>query len=260
MPEYEHILVDHEDGVAIVTLNRPEVLNAMNNKLSAELHDAIVQADANDDVGCIVITGSGGKAFTAGGDIHEQRENDVKFSQEELDAKRDVYMSGAYEISASKKPTIGMMNGLAYGGGAVLASSLDMQIGLLRKNEVPISGRLRTHKQHLDFAQSGRLADGKRVAVFCPYRGIGRSISHRAPQSSCPESELRDKTMTLAKLIAGNHTGAVTGIKELMLRDLGTDLRTQWTHEVDHGKNIMRGAKAEDAFPDFIARKGREIS
>ena len=70
MPEYEHILVDHEDGVAIVTLNRPEVLNAMNNKLSAELHDAIVQADANDDVGCIVITGSGEKAFTAGGDIH----------------------------------------------------------------------------------------------------------------------------------------------------------------------------------------------
>ena len=70
----------------------------------------------------------------------------------------------------------------------------------------------------------------------------------------------RDKTMTLAKLIAGNHTGAVTGIKELMLGDLGTDLRAQWTHEVDYGKNIMRGAKAEDAFPDFIARKGREIS
>ena len=109
MPEYEHILVDHEDGVAIVTLNRPEVLNAMNNKLSAELHDAIVQADANDDVGCIVITGSGGKAFTAGGDIHEQRENDVKFSQEELDAKRDVYMNGAYEISASKKPSMSLL-------------------------------------------------------------------------------------------------------------------------------------------------------
>ena len=144
MPEYEHILVDHEDGVAIVTLNRPEVLNAMNNKLSAELHDAIVQTDANDDVGCIVITGSGEKAFTAGGDIHEQRENDVKFSQEELDAKRDVYMSGAYEISASKKPTIGMMNGLAYGGGAVLASSLDMQIGCEKRSS--ISGcRLRSH-------------------------------------------------------------------------------------------------------------------
>ena len=66
--------------------------------------------------------------------------------------------------------------------------------------------------------------------------------------------------MELAKLIATNHTGAVTGIKELMLRDLGTDLRTQWEHEIDHGKNVMRGAKAEDAFPEFIARKGRKIS
>ena len=50
-------------------------------------------------------------------------------SGDELDAKRDVYMKGAFEISASKKPTIGMMNGLAYGGGAVLASSPDMRIG-----------------------------------------------------------------------------------------------------------------------------------
>ena len=60
---------------------------------------------------------------------------------------------------------------------------------------------------------------------------------------------------------SGPDTGFLRdGIKELMLRDLGTDLRTQWEHEIDHGKNVMRGAKAEDAFPDFIARKGRKIS
>ena len=60
---YELILVEQEDGVTIVTLNRPEVLNAMNHQLNHELHDAVAQANADDEIGCIVITGSGGRAF-----------------------------------------------------------------------------------------------------------------------------------------------------------------------------------------------------
>ncbi len=123
---YEHILVEKEDGVAILTLNRPDKLNAMNRLLSRELRDAVLAADADDEVGCIVITGAGDKAFSAGGDIHEQREDDRRYTQEQLDAMRT---RGPYEIAASKKPTIGMINGLAYGGAAVLASSLDMRIG-----------------------------------------------------------------------------------------------------------------------------------
>src|SRR5215471_14570650 len=123
---YEHILVDREDGVGIVTLNRPDKLNAMNRKLSAELREAVKEFDADDDIGCIVLTGAGEKAFSAGGDIHEQREDDRRFMQEELDARRS---RGSYEIAVSAKPTIGMINGLAYGGAAVLASSLDMRVG-----------------------------------------------------------------------------------------------------------------------------------
>ncbi len=56
---YETILVDVEDGVGTITLNRPDKLNAMNRKLSAELHDAVKALNANDDVGCIVVTGAG---------------------------------------------------------------------------------------------------------------------------------------------------------------------------------------------------------
>src|SRR6185436_619433 len=110
---YEHILVDVEDGVAIITLNRPEKLNAMNRKLSKELHHAVKQTETDDAIGCIVITGAGEKAFSAGGDIHEQLADDASHSDEELDAMRDRTRS--YDISASVKPTIGMMNGLAYG-------------------------------------------------------------------------------------------------------------------------------------------------
>ena len=125
---YEHILVDTEDGVGIVTLNRPDQLNAMNRKLSGELHDAVKRLDADDTIGSIVITGAGTRAFSAGGDIHEQREDDRRYTQEELDAVRPP-RRGSFEIAASAKPTIGMINGLAYGGAAVLASSLDIRVG-----------------------------------------------------------------------------------------------------------------------------------
>src|SRR5215813_12332746 len=127
--QYQCILVEKSEGVAILTMNRPEQLNAMSHQLGTELHDAVTHMAADDEVGCIVITGAGDRAFSAGGDIHEQREDDRRYTQAELDARSLVRTRGSYEISACPKPTIGMMNGLAYGGAAVLASSLDMRVG-----------------------------------------------------------------------------------------------------------------------------------
>ena len=120
---YEHILVEIEDGVSIITLNRPEVLNAMNHQLNDDLYQAVVQANDNDEVGCIVITGTGERAFSAGGDIHEQRRDAQDLTEEQRTVNSVRYTQRAYEISASAKPIIGMMNGLAYGGAAVLSSS-----------------------------------------------------------------------------------------------------------------------------------------
>jgi Enoyl-CoA hydratase/carnithine racemase len=125
----ECVLSEKSEGVAILTMNRPAQLNAMSHQLSSELHEAVARMSADDEVGCIVITGAGTRAFSAGGDIHEQREDDRRFSQEELDARNALRARGSYEISACPKPTIGMINGLAYGGAAVLASSLDMRVG-----------------------------------------------------------------------------------------------------------------------------------
>ena len=77
---YEHILLEREDGVGIVTLNRPESLNAMNRKLGAELRDAMKQLNEDDAIGCIVVTGAGEKAFSAGGDIKEQLADDKRYT------------------------------------------------------------------------------------------------------------------------------------------------------------------------------------
>src|SRR5438128_8794578 len=98
----------------------------MNRRLVSEMDEAVGRLDADDAVGCIVLT-CAGRAFSAGGDIHEQLEDDRRYSDEALDRMRT--RRGYLDISISKKPNIGMMNGLAYGGAAVIASALDMRIG-----------------------------------------------------------------------------------------------------------------------------------
>src|SRR5690242_4379534 len=94
------VLVEKSEGVGILTMNRPDQLNAMNQQLSTELHEGVVRLAADHEVGCIVITGAGTRAFSAGGDIHEQREDDRRYTQQQLDARNAVRARGSYEISA----------------------------------------------------------------------------------------------------------------------------------------------------------------
>ncbi len=72
-----------------------------------------------------------------------------------------------------------------------------------------------------------------------------------------PRAQLRAKTMEIATAIAKNDRRSVMGIKSLLLRDLGCTLVEQWANEKEYTRYVLPGAKAEDAFPEFIARKGR---
>lgn len=251
---YEHILSEIEDGVAIITLNRPDKLNAMNRKLNQELHQAVKAAEADDNVGCLVITGSGDRAFTAGGDIQEQLSNDAKFSDQELDAMRDSRRS--YEISACAKPVIGMINGIAYGGGAVLASSLDIRLGCEGTKFRFLAaayGRINstwTLPNQVGWPKAKELLFTARIVEAEEAFQIGL-LNHLVPRA-----QLREKTMEMAKLIAKNHHGAVQGVKALMLKQMAMNLEDQYEAEKDYTTHVLRGAKAKDAFPDFIARKG----
>jgi len=251
---YEHILVDIEDGVAILTLNRPEKLNAMNRKLGQELHHAVKQAESDDAIGCIVITGAGDRAFTAGGDIHEQLSNDAQFSDKQLDEMRDNKMR--YEISACAKPVIGMVNGLAYGGGAVLVSSLDMRVGCEGSKFRFLAaayGRINstwTLPNQVGWPMAKELLFTARIVEAEEAYRIGL-LNHLVPRA-----QLRAKTMELAKMIAANHRGAVIGIKALMLKQMTQGLEEQFEAEHEYTTHVLRGAKAKDAFPEFIKRKG----
>jgi enoyl-CoA hydratase len=250
---YEHILVDIEDGVGIITLNRPEKLNAMNRRLVSEMHEAVGRLDADDAVGCIVLTGAG-RAFSAGGDIHEQLEDDARFTDDELDRMRT--RRGYLDISTSKKPNIGMMNGLAFGGAAVLSSSFDMRIGCEDSKFRFLAaayGRINstwTLPNQVGWPIAKELLFTARVVEAEEAYRIGL-LNHLVPRD-----QLRAKTMELARTIAGNHREAVIGVKALLLKQMNQDLEAQWDEERRYTTQVMRNAKAKEAFPEFMARKG----
>ena len=119
---FETIIVDTTDYVATITLNRPEALNALNAKLMSELCQALEDADANDKVRCVVITGSE-KAFAAGADITEMS------GQSFVDMyTKNYFAPETTRFNNTRKPIIAAVSGYALGGGCELAMMCDFII------------------------------------------------------------------------------------------------------------------------------------
>src|SRR5712691_4151592 len=125
---YDYILSERLDGVALITLNRPDKLNALSFPLMQELGDALTGYEADDAVKVVILTGAGERAFSAGADIHEM----AGLSSEELAERGATRGRISWHIASYTKPLIGAINGLAFGGAALLSSSLDLRIGCER--------------------------------------------------------------------------------------------------------------------------------
>lgn len=119
MAKYAHILVEQGDGIAVVRLNRPKVLNALNTPLMTELVEALEALDVDDTVRCIVLTGNE-RAFAAGADIGEMAD----VSAVEM-LKRNQFARWE-RIRKIRKPLVAAVSGYALGGGCELAMMCDM--------------------------------------------------------------------------------------------------------------------------------------
>jgi enoyl-CoA hydratase len=116
---YEVILVETRGRVGLITLNRPQALNALNAQIVGEINRALDGFEADPDIGCVVLTGSE-KAFAAGADIKEMA--DKSYPQSYL----DDFIAAWDRVAARRKPLIAAVNGFALGGGCELAMMCDI--------------------------------------------------------------------------------------------------------------------------------------
>ncbi|HJV23947.1 MAG TPA: enoyl-CoA hydratase-related protein [Holophagaceae bacterium] len=118
------VLVEKQDRIAWVTLNRPEKMNALNNALLKELEGVIAGLEHDAEVGVVVLTGAGEKAFVAGADISELKDLDSGSAREQALKGQAVFN----RIAAMPKPVIAAVNGFALGGGCELALSAHIRV------------------------------------------------------------------------------------------------------------------------------------
>ncbi|MEE8368029.1 MAG: enoyl-CoA hydratase-related protein [Thermoanaerobaculia bacterium] len=117
------ILIETVDRVVVLTVNRPEKLNALNEQVRSEVLEALAQLETDDSVGALVITGAGDKAFIAGADISEF---EGRSPMDQRYAMRQPRIFDA--MAAFPKPVIAMINGFCLGGGCELAMSCDIRV------------------------------------------------------------------------------------------------------------------------------------
>lgn len=218
---YECILTEIDGHVGIITLNRPDALNAFNRQLMDDLTDAVKKFGADDTVGCIIITGSE-KAFAAGADIKEMASKDY------IEVfKEDFITANWEEVARARKPVIAAVAGYALGGGCELALMCDFIIAgdnaKFGQPEISIGAmpgaggtqrlaRFIGKSKAMEMCLTGRMMDAEE-AERCGL--VSRIV---------PKGELREEAIRVAKQIASFSRPITMLTKESVNRAFETTL------------------------------------
>ena len=207
--------------VGLITLNRPDAMNALNARLVADLGEAIEAFDADRDIGCIVVTGSE-KAFAAGADIKEMKDKTY------ADVHLEDFITDDWEVLArARTPTIAAVAGYALGGGCELAMMADIIIAAetakfgqpeIKLGTIPGSGGT----QRLTRA----VGKAKAMELCLTGRNMGADEAERAGLAAyvAPADGFLDKVMETAESIAGKSLPVALHCKESVNRAFETTL------------------------------------
>ena len=251
---YETIIVEIEDEIALIRLNRPEALNALNSALITELAEALREADGNDKIRCVVLTGSE-KAFAAGADIKEMSEKSFVDVYE-----GDLFGSQIAAIRAFRKPMIAAVSGYALGGGCELAMICDFIIAAenakfgqpeINLGVIPgIGGTQRLTRFVGKSKAMDMILTGREV-------GAEEALAIGLANYKTDEETALAKAMNVAEHIAAFPQLCMQKDRLSALRQWSLDLPDALKAETEGGLEVLRAGSAVEGASRFTSGQGR---
>jgi enoyl-CoA hydratase/carnithine racemase len=254
MTHYTQILYDVADGIATITLHRPDKMNAFTGTMMDEMIAAFDAIDADDNVRAVIVTGHGDRAFCAGADLTPEGGGQVFANRGEVESLSDERVRDGgglltLRIYQCKKPVIAAVNGAAVGVGATMQLPMDIRLAsdtarfgfvFARRGIVPEAAsswflpRLVGPQQALEWCMTGRIFD----AAEALKGGLVRSIH--------PASELLAEARKLAREIADNTAPVSIAMTRHMLWRNAAQPHPMEAHKVD-SRAIYRRSRSGDA-------------
>jgi 2-(1,2-epoxy-1,2-dihydrophenyl)acetyl-CoA isomerase len=248
---YEFIISERLDGIALITLNRPEKLNALSFSLMEEVEDALSGYEADDDIKAVILTGAGERAFSAGADIHEMAD----LSSEELAKRGAIRGRISWHIASYSKPLIGAINGLAYGGAALLSSSLDLRIGCEKTQFRFLAASYGRVNSTWSLPALVGLPKAKELLYTGRVVAADEALRIGLLNQVVPAAKLREAAVEMGQMIVKNDARMVQGIKRLLHEGLGLDWQERYDLEDEARATYLAAGHPRDGFKDFLARK-----
>lgn len=268
MSEFTQILVDKSEGVATITLNRPEKMNAYTRTMGEEIMAAMDDIDADDSVRAVIFTGSGERAFCAGADLTPEGGGQVFSSGDAVEDLSDERVRDGgglltLRLFESKKPLISACNGVAVGVGATMQLAMDIRLAsdkarygfvFARRGIVPEAAsswflpRIVGISQALEWCYSGRVFD----AAEAKDGGLVRSI-HAA-------GDLMDQARSIALEVAQNTSAISVAMTRAMMWRLMSADHPMEAHKIDSRAiySLSRGADAKEGIASFLEKRNPE--
>jgi enoyl-CoA hydratase len=252
----ETILVEREGRVAILTINRPDKLNALNQQVRDEMLEILAGIEHDDAVGVVVITGAGEKSFIAGADISEFA------GRTPFDQRHAMRSPRVFDIMASfPKPVIAMINGFCLGGGCELAMSCDIRVASekarfgqpeINLGIIPGGGGTQRLPRLVGVGNAMRLILTGDMIGAAEAKEIGLVEIVVAPE------ELRAKTLELANKIASKSPLTLKVAKEALRASERLPVEDGITYERDLFCLCFSSADKEEGVKAFLEKRPAE--
>jgi enoyl-CoA hydratase/carnithine racemase len=241
-------------GVALLTLNRPDQLNAVTLELQRALDAALGTLEADASIGCVVLTGAGARAFSAGYDVHEMS----GWSADELLLRMLEREPLVWRLASTRLPIIAALNGITYGIGAVLATAVDIRFGcpatVLRFTSGEHGGANAT------WSLPGLVGRGRAAELLMTGRKLGVEEAERIGllDRVVAERALIDEAVATAATIAGHPPTGMSAIKRLIREGAGRSVEQAYVAENLAMRTELRPRPVGELYAEFLGeRAGR---